>query len=101
MDLLPQNYLRLTIQHGVKIDMTNYPGGKIIEPKKANVEHLRETIDGWKDGKIKWIKLTEEGLEQQKEILSNLELKIRTGNGNESRTMYNCVAVFGYPSAAD
>jgi len=48
MEWLPDNYLKLMIEHGVEIDMMNYPGGKIVKPKCAIVQHLHEVIDGWK-----------------------------------------------------
>ncbi|KAF8325073.1 uncharacterized protein EI90DRAFT_3129171 [Cantharellus anzutake] len=53
MERVPANYLKLTIKHCVVIDMTNYPDGKLIEPKLANVDHLRQVLDGWKNNKIK------------------------------------------------
>ncbi|KAF8312149.1 uncharacterized protein EI90DRAFT_3094524 [Cantharellus anzutake] len=34
--------------------MTNYPGGKLIEPKLACADHMCEVLKGWKDGQIKW-----------------------------------------------
>ncbi len=73
MEWLPCNYLKLMIQHGVKINMTKYPGGNLIEPKKAGVEHLQEAIDGWKRGEIKWVMLTAEEIEQQTEELVILD----------------------------
>ena len=73
MEWLPHNYLKLMIQYGIKINMANYPGGNIVEPKKANVEHLQEAINGWKNGRIKWVELMTDELEQQKAKLSGLE----------------------------
>src|SRR5258708_23701745 len=72
MEWLPHNYLKLMIQYGVKIDMTHYPGGVLIEPKKAVVKHLQEAIDGWKSGRIKWVKLMPEEVEEQNTELSAL-----------------------------
>ena len=40
MEWLLKNYLKLTIKHGVTIDMVFYPGGVLKEPKNANVHHL-------------------------------------------------------------
>ncbi|KAF8339051.1 uncharacterized protein EI90DRAFT_3013123 [Cantharellus anzutake] len=68
--------LKLTIWHGVKINMTNYPG---------------VAVDGWKSGKIKWVTLTTEEIEQQKEELASLELEAaqaQSGNSGKSQTMY-------------
>jgi hypothetical protein len=92
MEWLPRNYLKLTIKHGVKIDMTNYPGGKIIEPKNSIVTHLQEVISGWKSGMIRWITLTAEGIEQQKAELSRLELEAaqaQAGNSSEPQIVYD------------
>ncbi len=60
MEWLSDNYLKLTIEHGVEIDMMNYPGGKIVEPKHAIIQHLHKVIDGWKSGQIKWVRLDSE-----------------------------------------
>ncbi len=65
MEWLPDNYLKLMIEHGVEIDMMNYPGGKIVEPKHVIVQHLHEVIDGWKSGQIKWVRLDSEEVERQ------------------------------------
>ena len=99
MEWLPHNYLKLMIQHHIKIDMRNYPGGKIVEPKKANVKHLQDAIDGWENGKINWIELTAEEFEQQKEELSSIDheaskANLKTGSTSKSGTMY--VACFRY-----
>ena len=64
MEWLSDNYLKLTIEHGVEIDMMNYPGGKIVKPKHAIVQHLHEVIDGWKSGQIKWVRLDSEEVER-------------------------------------
>ncbi|KAF8332245.1 uncharacterized protein EI90DRAFT_3015870 [Cantharellus anzutake] len=92
MEWVPRNYLKLTIRHGVKIDMTHYPGGKIVEPKRAVVNHLREAVKGWEDGKIKWVKLTAEEIEQQKAELSTLEseaAQAQTGDRSKSQATPN------------
>ena len=97
MEWLPCNYLKLMIQYGIKIDVANYPGGNIVEPKKANVEHLRDAIDGWKNGKIKWVELTTDELEQQKAKLSSLESEAsqaRIRSESKSQTAY----IAFYPS---
>ncbi|KAF8314889.1 uncharacterized protein EI90DRAFT_3022148 [Cantharellus anzutake] len=74
-----------------KIDMTHYPGGKIVEPKRAMVDHLREAVKGWEDGKIKWVKLTAEEIEQQKAELSSLESEaVQAQTGDRTLT-----AVYG------
>src|SRR5260370_14644280 len=52
MEWLPDNYLKLMIEHGVEIDMMNYPGGKILEPKCVVIQHLHELIDGCKSGQL-------------------------------------------------
>ena len=65
MEWLPKNYLKLTIEQGVAINLEHYPGGTLKEPKNANVHHLREVIEGWKTNQIKWVKLTEEEHESQ------------------------------------
>ncbi|KAF8322993.1 uncharacterized protein EI90DRAFT_3130522 [Cantharellus anzutake] len=72
MEWVPANYLKLTIKHCVVIDMTNYPDGKLIEPKLANVNHLCQVLDGWKNNKIKWVKLTDEQVEERHEELAAL-----------------------------
>ena len=53
MKWLLKNYLKLTIEQGVKINMEHYPGEALKEPKKANVHHLQEVIEGWKTNQIK------------------------------------------------
>jgi len=63
MEWLLKNYLKLTIEQGVEINMEHYPGGALKEPKKASVHHLQEVIEGWKMNQIKWIKLTAEECE--------------------------------------
>ena len=40
MEWLPKNYLKLTIEQGIAIDLEHYPGGTLKEPKNANVHHL-------------------------------------------------------------
>ncbi|KAF8341598.1 uncharacterized protein EI90DRAFT_3116693 [Cantharellus anzutake] len=60
MEWVPKNYLKLTIEHRVAIDMKHYPGGKLKEPKNSNVQHLQQVVEGWKTNQIKWVRLTEE-----------------------------------------
>ncbi|KAF8322790.1 uncharacterized protein EI90DRAFT_3130893 [Cantharellus anzutake] len=68
------------------IDMTHYPGG-------------------WEDGKIKWVKLIAEEIEQQKAELSTLEseaAQAQTGDRSESQAMcINHDAVSGCPSTVE
>ena len=40
MEWLPKNYLKLTIEQGIAIDLEHYLGGTLKEPKNANVHHL-------------------------------------------------------------
>ncbi|KAF8340676.1 uncharacterized protein EI90DRAFT_3117173 [Cantharellus anzutake] len=82
MEWVPENYLKLTIKHCVVIDMTNYPDGKLIKPKLANIDHLRQVLDGWKNSKIKWVKLTDEQVEERHEELAAL-----TSTGAEVASM--------------
>ena len=59
MEWLPENDLKLTVKHGVAIDMTYYPGSKLIELKHAHVDHICHVLMGWKEGQIKWVTLME------------------------------------------
>ena len=69
MEGLPSNYTKLTVEHGIKINMTNYPGSQIIEPNHAVINHLHEVISGWKSGQIKWVRLSNAEVEMQKKTL--------------------------------
>src|SRR5260370_32675668 len=69
MEWLPNNYAKLMVTHGVQINMMNYPGGQIIEPKHAVIHHLHEVISGWKNGQIKWVRLSRAEVKKQKEML--------------------------------
>jgi hypothetical protein len=73
MEWLPYNYLRMTIKHCVEIDMTNYPGGRLVEPKIDKFDHLKSVLDGWKDGRIKWVRLTADQVERKREQLEHIE----------------------------
>ncbi|KAF8311112.1 uncharacterized protein EI90DRAFT_3288815 [Cantharellus anzutake] len=46
--------------------------GKLIEPKLARADHMREVLKGWKDGQIKWVELTEDQVEKRREELAAL-----------------------------
>src|SRR5258708_14732936 len=83
MEWLPKNYLKLTIEQGIAIDMEHYLGGALKEPKNANVHHLQEVIEGWKTNQIKWVKLTAEECECQQKDLS--ELSIEATNNNQEQ----------------
>ena len=98
MEWLPDNYSKLTIEHGVEIDMTNYPGGKIVEPKRAIVQHLREVIDGWKSGQIKWVRLDSEEVERRRderachEEVGAAETAETVGTHSHDSQISSCVA---------
>ncbi|KAF8317284.1 uncharacterized protein EI90DRAFT_3133908 [Cantharellus anzutake] len=72
MEWRPENYLRLMTKHRVAIDMSSYPGGTLVEPKNANVDHLRQVLDGWNKGDIKWVTLTSDQVEKKCEELASL-----------------------------
>src|SRR5260370_26919994 len=72
MEWLPENCLKLAVKHGVTINMTYYPGGKLIEPKHTHVDHICHVLTGWKEGQIKWVKLTADEVEKMCEELSVL-----------------------------
>ena len=98
MEWLPNNYAKLMVTHGVQIDMMNYPGGQIIEPKCAVIHHLHEVISGWKNGQIKWVRLSEAEVEKQKEILdldapTNEEAEWMETGSHDSGTFYFSVYI--------
>jgi hypothetical protein len=72
MEWQPENYLRLMTKHCVAIDMSSYPGGTLVEPKNANVDHLCQVLDGWNKGDIKWVALTSDQVEKKCEELASL-----------------------------
>ncbi|KAF8325751.1 uncharacterized protein EI90DRAFT_3018837 [Cantharellus anzutake] len=74
MEWVPENYSRLTIKHGIVIDMSSYPDGKLFKPKLANAVHLHQVLDGWKGGRIKWVRLSADQLERKREELAGLTL---------------------------
>ncbi|KAF8343920.1 uncharacterized protein EI90DRAFT_3010775 [Cantharellus anzutake] len=66
------NYLNMTIKYGVEIDMTDYPGGRLIESKYCNAAHLGQALGGWKGGRIKWVRLMASQVEKKREQLEAL-----------------------------
>jgi hypothetical protein len=54
--------------------MSNYPGGKLIPPKVACINHMHQVVDGWKNGQIKWVKLTEQQIKERHKELDALAL---------------------------
>ena len=65
-------YLKLVVAHSVEIDMTNYPTDELQAPMDSKQDHLIRVLCGWKDGSIKWIKLSDEVVTRRRETLERL-----------------------------
>jgi len=65
-------YLKLVVAHSVEIDMTNYPTDELQAPMDSKQDHLIRVLHGWKDGSIKWIKLSDEVVTRRRETLERL-----------------------------
>ncbi len=65
-------YMKLVVTHSVEIDMTNYLTNELQVPMDSKQDHLIKVLHGWKDGSIKWIKLSEEMLMKRQETLEQL-----------------------------
>ncbi|KAF8314404.1 uncharacterized protein EI90DRAFT_3022327 [Cantharellus anzutake] len=87
MEWVPKNYLKLTISHGVAIDMEHYPGGILREPKTANLQHLQEVVEGWKTNRIKWVRLGEEEHEDRRKQLAELSTSAPDKNQSPSTVL--------------
>ena len=72
-------YLKMIIKLKVEIDMSNYPMWYIISPQMANKEHATQVIEGWNNGAIKWIPLSDDDVKLCEKELAEL---LKKGRGD-------------------
>ena len=78
-----KTYLQLVIKWKVEIDMTSYPSKHLILPRLADKEHASQVVEGWKNGKIKWIDLLEPNVEEHEKELVEI-MKDTSANKSKS-----------------
>jgi hypothetical protein len=61
--------------------MTHYPGGCMIPLHDAQEVELKELLERWTNGTIKWVKLTTEKWHESKE-----HYLVTQGNGDDDNT---------------
>ena len=69
------------IKWSIEIDMTHYPMWHIIPPRLVDKQHAMRVVEGWTNGTIKWVMLSETNLEACKNELA----KIPVATGNRKR----------------
>ena len=74
-------YLQLVIKWSIEIDMTHYPMWHIIPLRLVDKQHAMRVVEGWTNGAIKWVRLSETNLEACKNELA----KIPVATGNRKR----------------
>ena len=67
-----RSYLQLVIKWSIEIDMTHYPTQHIIPPRLADKQHAMRVVEGWTNGTIKWVRLSETDLEARKNELAKI-----------------------------